>query len=562
MAESKLTQQPVLTTPADGDLAYLVDVSDTSGGALGTSKQITVANLMTKAPVVSVNGETGVVSLDSTEIKRIGTTGDSIDQDLTAAENNINAIKAVLKYPLSTLTGLQVDTNNKFEIDSLNQKALFTINGTTAATIGPGQSLFPQVRIGTTGDTYDLPITRGTSNGEVPIYDTATHTSEWRTLQTSNLGGTSDGITQGTTNLFFTSAEQSKLAGIATGAEVNQNAFSNVAVTGQNTIVADSETDTLNIAAGSNMVVTTNDTTDTLTVALTNFPSVDGMIVGALGLISTGGNISATTATISGAVLQASSSSELAVATATQLTTNQIYFTGNTVSTIGPNNALPNDPTDLEIRSNGNVDIILDYDNDEPSQSFRVKSGAGATIFSVNEDGISVANGTTTTGAVMRFSEASNNGSNYVAIQAAASLGGDTTWTLPIADGLANQAIVTDGSGNLDWLDVPTFPQFMTGSTTASTSYTLGLSDAGRMIIATASSAVTVTVPTAASVAFPQDVEISFMQKGTGQITIAGASGVTVRTTQTLKTSGQYAVIAIKKIDTDEWVCVGDREAL
>jgi hypothetical protein len=82
------------------------------------------------------------------------------------------------------------------------------------------------------------------------------------------------------------------------------------------------------------------------------------------------------------------------------------------------------------------------------------------------------------------------------------------------------------------------------------------------MIIATASSAVTVTVPTAASVGFEQDVEISFMQKGTGQVTIAGASGVNIRTTQTLKTSGQYAVIAIKKIDTDEWVCVGDREAL
>lgn len=183
-------------------------------------------------------------------------------------------------------------------------------------------------------------------------------------------------------------------------------------------------------------------------------------------------------------------------------------------------------------------------------------------MFSVDEDGISVVNGTASTGAVIRLGEATANGSNYVALQAPVSLGGNTTWTLPLADGLPNQAIITDGSGNLDWLDVPSFPQFMTGSTTASTSYTLGLSDAGRMIIATASSAVTVTVPTAASVGFEQDVEISFMQKGTGQITIAGASGVNIRTTQTLKTSGQYAVIAIKKIDTDEWVCVGDREAL
>ena len=220
MAESKLTAQITLTTPADGDWAYLVDISDTSGGAAGTSKKITVANLMTKAPVISVNGEVGAVSLDSTEIKRVGTTGDSIDQDLTAAENNINAIKAVLKYPVATVTGLQVDTSNKLEIDSTNQKAIFTVNGSTAATIGPSQSLFPKVRIGTTGDTYDLPITRGTNNGEVPIYDTATHTSEWRSLTTGNLSGTSDGITEGTTNLFLTSAERTKLTSVTSGAAV------------------------------------------------------------------------------------------------------------------------------------------------------------------------------------------------------------------------------------------------------------------------------------------------------------------------------------------------------
>jgi len=219
MAESKLTDQTTLTTPADGDWAYLVDISDTSGGAAGTSKKITVANLMTKAPVVSVNGETGAVSLDSTEIKRVGTTGDSIDQDLTAAENNINAIKAVLKYPVATVTGLQVDTSNKLEIDSTNQKAIFTVNGSTAATIGPSQSLFPALKVGPTSNDYTLPVARGVT-GNVAVYDDATHTSEWRSLATSNLSGTSDGITQGTTNLFLTSAERTKLTSVTSGAAV------------------------------------------------------------------------------------------------------------------------------------------------------------------------------------------------------------------------------------------------------------------------------------------------------------------------------------------------------
>jgi plastocyanin len=51
--------------------------------------------------------------------------------------------------------------------------------------------------------------------------------------------------------------------------EVNQNAFSNIAVTGQNTLQADIITDTLNIAAGAGISITTNSGTDTLTITST-----------------------------------------------------------------------------------------------------------------------------------------------------------------------------------------------------------------------------------------------------------------------------------------------------
>jgi hypothetical protein len=44
------------------------------------------------------------------------------------------------------------------------------------------------------------------------------------------------------------------------------NAFKNIAVSGQDTIVADSDTDTLTIAAGDGITLTTNATTDTLTI--------------------------------------------------------------------------------------------------------------------------------------------------------------------------------------------------------------------------------------------------------------------------------------------------------
>lgn len=63
----------------------------------------------------------------------------------------------------------------------------------------------------------------------------------------------------------YTTEEKNKLAGIASGAEVNQNAFSNIKV-GSSTISADSKTDTLEIAAGTGITITTDTTNDKITI--------------------------------------------------------------------------------------------------------------------------------------------------------------------------------------------------------------------------------------------------------------------------------------------------------
>ncbi|MFD1777001.1 hypothetical protein [Paenibacillus rhizophilus] len=67
----------------------------------------------------------------------------------------------------------------------------------------------------------------------------------------------------------YSTTEKNKLAGIAASAEVNQNAFTTVAVSGQSSVVADSKTDTLTIAAGTGITVTTDANTDTITVTAT-----------------------------------------------------------------------------------------------------------------------------------------------------------------------------------------------------------------------------------------------------------------------------------------------------
>jgi hypothetical protein len=57
------------------------------------------------------------------------------------------------------------------------------------------------------------------------------------------------------------------LAGGGGGGEVNQNAFSIVSVAGQTDILAETTTDTLNFAAGTNISITTNAGTDTVTIS-------------------------------------------------------------------------------------------------------------------------------------------------------------------------------------------------------------------------------------------------------------------------------------------------------
>lgn len=65
---------------------------------------------------------------------------------------------------------------------------------------------------------------------------------------------------------LMTSAQYTKLSNIASGAEVNQNAFSKVAVSGQTTVEADAKTDTLSLVAGDNVAITTDASTDSVTI--------------------------------------------------------------------------------------------------------------------------------------------------------------------------------------------------------------------------------------------------------------------------------------------------------
>ncbi len=74
-------------------------------------------------------------------------------------------------------------------------------------------------------------------------------------------------------------------------------------------------------------------------------------------------------------------------------------------------------------------------------------------------------------------------------------------------------------------------------------------------------SALTLTIPTNATVAWPVGTSIDILQTGAGQVTIAGAGGVTVNATPGLKLRTQWSSATLMKRATDSWVVVGDLTA-
>ena len=72
----------------------------------------------------------------------------------------------------------------------------------------------------------------------------------------------------------FTTTLKTKLDGISSAAEVNQNAFSTITVSGETSLSADSNTDTLTLAGGTGITLTTDAGSDTVTITSTATGSV------------------------------------------------------------------------------------------------------------------------------------------------------------------------------------------------------------------------------------------------------------------------------------------------
>ena len=95
------------------------------------------------------------------------------------------------------------------------------------------------------------------------------------------------------------------------------------------------------------------------------------------------------------------------------------------------------------------------------------------------------------------------------------------------------------------------------------TTYTFAASDSFNTVVTLSNaSAIAVTIPTNATTAFPVGTVLNFAQTGAGQVTVSGASGVTVTsigaTAATPKTRAQYSAGSAIQTTANNWLVVGD----
>ncbi len=250
-----------------------------TNGAGFTTNQGTVTGVSGTSPITSSGGTTPAIGISAATTSAAGSMSSADKTKLDGVETNATADQTAAE--IRTLVESASDSNvftdaDHTKLNGIESSATADQTGAEIKSLYEGES--------NTNAFTDAEQTK-LSNIETSADVTdATNVNAAGAVMNSDLDGkgellVGDGSGDPSalavgTNGYVLKANSTTATGLewaaVTSGDSNQNAFSNVAVSGQSTVAADGSTDTLNVAAGSNVTITTNASSDTVTISSTD----------------------------------------------------------------------------------------------------------------------------------------------------------------------------------------------------------------------------------------------------------------------------------------------------
>ncbi len=269
--------------------------SSSSGGSpafYGELYKVSVSNVFTLIASGSVNPEsiTGGTTVDQYY------TSIAIPQTALLSTDRL-AIRVYVIVSGKNIT-LHTENSNFSEVITTFSTGLNSLNGLSDQVqyfaVGTSGTDF-EISSSLDTHTFNLPTASATNRGALSSADWSTFSGKQNALTLTTTGTTgaatligdtlnipsyADQFVGTVTSVDLTAGTGITVSGgpITTSGSItvtnndrgsSQNIFKNIAVAGQSTIVADVNDDTLTVAAGSGVTITTNDTTDTITISAT-----------------------------------------------------------------------------------------------------------------------------------------------------------------------------------------------------------------------------------------------------------------------------------------------------
>jgi hypothetical protein len=270
---------PDYTEQYSGTVTSVATTAPITGGTITTTGTIGITQAgaasdgyLSSADWTTFNSKQGALTFTAPLVNTSGTI--TITQSGAATDGYLSSTD------WNTFNGKEpaLTKGNLTEVTS----AVLTITNGTNAVIGSGTSI-QVAQSSSTTNGYLSSTDWSTFNGKQDaITLTTTGTSGAATLigATLNIPDYTEQYTGTVTSVDLTAGTGISVSGgpITTSGSItvtnndlgsSQNIFKNIAVAGQSTIVADVNDDTLTVVAGSGVTITTNDTTDTITISAT-----------------------------------------------------------------------------------------------------------------------------------------------------------------------------------------------------------------------------------------------------------------------------------------------------